>query len=110
MEPRFEVVLLREAEEFLASLDNASRRKILYNMEKASYINDPRLFKKLKNDIWEFRTNIHKKQFRFLAFWDKRSKQETLVIATHGMIKKQSKMPKAEIEKAEAISKRYFEQ
>jgi phage-related protein len=34
----------------------------------------------------------------------------TLVVATHGIIKKTDKIPKAEIEKAKAIMKQYFEQ
>jgi phage-related protein len=35
---------------------------------------------------------------------------DTLVIATHGIIKKTDKVPKKEIEKARAIMKLYFEQ
>ena len=38
-----------------------------------------------------------------MAFWDKSDNTETLVVATHGMIKKTDKTPKAEIEKAKAI-------
>ena len=33
---------------------------------------------------------------------------ETLVISTHGIIKKVSKVPKSEIEKVERIRKEYF--
>ncbi len=47
-------------------------------------------------------------QYRLLAFWDKTSKTETLVFATHGMIKKKSKVDKKEIEKAEQIRQQYF--
>lgn len=36
--------------------------------------------------------------------------KETLVVATHGIVKKTGKIPKAEIEKAKAIMKLYFEQ
>jgi phage-related protein len=43
-----------------------------------------------------------------LAFWDKTDKTNTLVVATHGIIKKTDKMPKTEIEKAKAIMKQYF--
>lgn len=35
-------------------------------------------------------------------------KNEALVIATHGIIKKMQKTPKKEIEKAENIRKEYF--
>jgi len=45
-----------------------------------------------------------------LAFWDRTDKTETLVVATHGIIKKTDKMPKAEIEKAKTIMKQYFDQ
>jgi len=41
-------------------------------------------------------------------FWYKTDKTETLVIATHGIIKKTHKIPKAEIEKAKSIMKHYF--
>ena len=47
-------------------------------------------------------------QYRLLAFWDKDSKTETLVFATHGIIKKTSKVDKKEIAKAENIRKTYF--
>ncbi len=42
-----------------------------------------------------------------LAFWD--TENETLVIVTHGFIKKKQKTPKKEIAKAEQIRKLYFQ-
>lgn len=45
--------------------------------------------------------------YRLFAFWDKDG--ETLVIATHGLVKKSQKTPKREIEKAERIRIGYFE-
>jgi hypothetical protein len=42
----------------------------------------------------------HSIQYRLLAFWDKTSSTETLVISTHGFIKKRSKVPESEIQKA----------
>jgi phage-related protein len=56
-----------------------------------------------------------KMKYRLLAFWDKFDKADTVVIATHGIIKKTDKVPPAEIEtaeieKAERIRKLYFEQ
>lgn len=45
-----------------------------------------------------------------LAFWDKSDNQETLVVATHGIIKKTDKISIAEIEKAKEIMRLYFEQ
>lgn len=40
------------------------------------------------------------------SFWD--TEEETLVIATHGIIKKTQKTPLMEIAKAEDIRKEYF--
>lgn len=66
------------------------------------------LFKKLENsDIWEFRTLFQEVAYRLFSFWDTES--ETLVVATHGIIKKTQKTPTKEITKAEEIRKKYFE-
>ena len=108
MKAKFEIIFLEQAIEFLEKLDDKSRKKIYYNIDKSKLINDPKLFKKLKNEIWEFRTKYNGIQYRLLAFWDKTEKTETLVISTHGIIKKVSKVPKSEIEKAEKIRKEYF--
>ena len=65
------------------------------------------IFKKLENtEIWEFRTLYSKTAYRLFAFWDKG--EETLVIATHGIVKKTQKTPSKEIAKAEAIRREYF--
>lgn len=40
------------------------------------------------------------------SFWD--TEEETLVIATHGIVKKTQKTPLKEIAKAEEIRKEYF--
>jgi len=100
---------LEEANKFLASLDIKVARKVIYNIDLAEQSNDPRLFKKLQNDIWEFRTNSGGQQIRLLAFWDKEKDSETLVFATHGFIKKVDKVPKNEIERAVNIRTKYFE-
>lgn len=66
------------------------------------------LFKKLENsEIWEFRTLYNGIAYRLFAFWD--TDMNTLVVATHGIIKKTQKTPKKEIARAEAIMKQYFE-
>lgn len=68
---------------------------------------DKELFKKLDNsDIWEFRTHYSGTAYRLLAFWD--TDKDTLVIATHGFIKKTQKNPLKEIAKTEMIRKEYF--
>ena len=109
--PKFEVLYSEEADAFLAAQADKVRAKILYNILKASYTNDPKLFKKLENtDIWEFRTLFDNIQYRLLAFWDKRNGRDTLVIATHGFIKKSQKTPPREIRHAESIRDIYFNQ
>ena len=70
-------------------------------------MNDPELFKKLTDNVWEFRTLYSGKAYRLFAFWD--TNQNSLVIATHGIIKKTQKTPKKEIEKTEKIRKEYLE-
>ena len=110
MEKKFEVVFLEQAIDFLENLDEKTRKKIYYNLDKAKLVNDPKLFKKLTDDKWEFRTKFRGLQYRLFAFWDKTGKTETLVISTHGIIKKTDKVPKEEIEKAKQIKKEYFEQ
>ncbi|WP_088655446.1 type II toxin-antitoxin system RelE/ParE family toxin [Geofilum rhodophaeum] len=72
MTERFKVELLDEALEFVESLDEKTREKVI-------------------------------------AFWDKSDKPDTVVISTHGIIKKTAKVPKSEIERAERIRKEYFE-
>lgn len=109
MDGKFQVQFLEEASEFLNSLDEKARDKVIYNIQKARFSNDKELFKKLKDEIWEFRTLFNRTHFRLFAFWDKTGKQETVVISTHGFIKKTDKTPAAELGKAEKIRKLYFE-
>ena len=110
MKQKFDVILLGDIWDLLDSIDEKSKSKILYNIDKARYVNDPELFKKLDELIWEFRTKYRKTYYRLFSFWDKTDNRKTLVVATHGIIKKTDKIPKAEIEKARAIMKLYFEQ
>jgi len=109
MDKKFEVIFLENAIESLSELDEKPRDKIIYNIDKARSINDPKLFKKLTELIWEFRTLYQKKQYRLLAFWDKDDKTETLVVTTHGFVKKTSKVNKKEIKRAEDIRQEYFD-
>lgn len=74
----------------------------------AENVHNTKFFKKLNNDIWEFRVRFSNQQIRLLAFWDKRKKENTLVIATNGFIKKTQKTPQKEISKAEQIMKQYL--
>ena len=105
---KFQVELLEEAKYFLESVDEKARNKILYNIWKSRSSNDKELFKKLRNEIWEFRTIYNQTYYRLFAFWDKSVNTDTVVISTHGHIKKTDKTPKGEIEHADKIREMYF--
>ena len=104
----FETKFLEEADKFFSGLDRKTVKKIFYNIDLAQQTNDPKIFKKLQNDIWEFRTKYAGLQIRLLAFWDKTDNKETLVIATHGFIKKVDKVPAHEIDRAVRLRAKYF--
>lgn len=104
----FRLVLLEDARVFLFSLPEKVSEKILYNIRKVrGGVKDKDLFKKLDGtDIWEFRTSYNGNAYRLFAFWDTRN--ETIVVATHGISKKTQKTPTKEICKAEMLRKEYF--
>lgn len=104
----FETRFMEDVDEFISQLDKKAIRKILYNIDLAEQTNDPRLFKKLQKEIWEFRTNYAGAQIRLLAFWDKMDNQTTLVVATYGFVKKVDKVPANEIERAVRLREVYF--
>lgn len=108
MKHRFRVEFLEEAKLFLDNLDEKTRTKIVYNIWKARSSNDKELLKKLKGEIWEFRTKYNKTNYRLFAFGDKENKADTIVISTHGLVKKTGKTPLKEIERAEKLRKQYF--
>lgn len=110
MKKRYSVEFLEEAIQFLEKLPVKAREKVIYNINKAERTNNKELFKKLTDDVWEFRTLHNKTYYRLFAFWDKSGKSETLVISTHGLIKRTNKIPKSEITKAERVMNEYFNQ
>ena len=109
MTEKFKVEFLKEVFEFLDGIDEKARKKILFNIDRAKVKTDNTLFKKLTSEIWEFRTLYNKKQYRLFAFWDKTDNKVTIVIATHGIVKKTQKTPKKEIDKATELMNKYFE-
>lgn len=109
MTEKFQVQLLEDAAQFIDNLDEKARDKIIYNLQKSRFSNNKELFNKLKGEIWEFRTLYNKTHYRLFAFWDKTGEMETLVVSTHGIIKKTDKTPVAEITKAEKLRTLYFE-
>ena len=106
--PHFNVVYSEESIEFLGKLPEKAKQKILFNIEKCMYgYIDNELFKKLENsNIWEFRTLYNGIAYRLFSFWD--TNKNSLVIVTHGIIKKSQKTPKKDIEKAENLRREYF--
>lgn len=105
---KFRVEFMEDAKQFLDKLDEKARDKVYYNIWKARSTNDKKLFKKLQDEIWEFRTKYSKSYYRLFAFWDKTDKEDTVVISTHGLIKKTDKIPKSEIDKAERLRQQYL--
>lgn len=109
MKPHFDIAFLPQAEKFMDQLNDKAREKVYYNMKKSQFVQDDELLKKLNEHIWEFRTLYNGIAYRLFAFWDKSSGKETLVIATHGFIKKKQKTPVNEIRKAEEIRIAYLQ-
>lgn len=104
---RIEIILLDEVRDFLKSLSPEALRKIYANIRKVQNgVIDKNIFKKLTGtDFWEFRTYYSGMYYRLIAFWDKTEK--SLVVCTHGFIKKVQKTPKSEIDKAISIRRDY---
>lgn len=102
------ITFMDEARVFITSLPEKAQKKITYNLLKVENgVVDNELFKKLGNsEIWEFRTLIYGICYRLFAFWD--TEAETLVVVTHGIVKKTRKTPGKEIEKAETLMTEYF--
>ena len=103
------VLFMDEASAFIRSLPIKVQRKITFNYRKVEEgVMDKELFKKLEgSNIWEFRTLYDGMYYRLFSFWD--TETQTLIIATHGIVKKTGKTPPKEIAKAESIRKQYFE-
>lgn len=118
MKPNFDIELLPEAIEFLENLDDQTREKLYYNIRKSQFVNDNEIFKKLNEVIWEtersgsaqpIRTLYNGKAYRLFSFWDKTKDKVTLVVATHGILKKTQKTPSKEIKRAEETRKQFLE-
>ena len=95
------VAYLEEALSFIESIPKSAGDKLLEIVHRVELgERNSIIFSKLEGtEIWEFRTLYNKVKYRLFAFWD--TQTDTLVIATHGIIKKTQKTPKKEIAKAE---------
>lgn len=105
---KVKILLSTDAHLFINKQPLEVRAKIHFNIDKIENGTiSTNLFKKLKGtEIWELRTLYGEMAYRILAFWDKQ--ERSLVIATHGFIKKTVKTPAKEIAKAEAIMNEYY--
>lgn len=52
----------------MQELDPKAVKKVIYNLDLAEQANDPGLFKKLRDEIWEFRVRYCNNQFVYLLF------------------------------------------
>jgi len=112
MHKPIEVIFLNLAEEFVDSLEEKARRKLFQAIRKTKERLIGQWFSKMKGSdgIYEFRIDESGKYYRLFAFWDTEYPTETLIVGTHGLIKKSNKTPKEDIQKAEQIKKMYFEE
>jgi phage-related protein len=110
MEKPIEIIALPQAEIFLDSIEEPVRKKFLHSMRKTKERIIGDWFKKMigTDDIYEFRVDNNGKFYRLFAFWDSRGAKQTLIVATHGLIKKSNKTPKSDIDKAEDLKNKYF--
>ena len=110
MKKPIEIILLPEAEKFIDEIEASARKKLFYSLRKTKMRIYGDWFEKLKSskDVFEFRVKDSNKFFRLFAFWDSTGDTDTLIVCTHGLIKKTNKTPKKDIEKAESIKENYF--
>ena len=112
MEKPIEIILLKDAEDYTDSLEISAKKKLFFAIRKTKERIFGDWFKKLQgtDGIFEFRIMDSNKWYRLFAFWDKIEKIDTIVISTHGLIKKTNKTPSSDIIKAERLRDFYFKQ
>ena len=110
MSKPIEIILLPEADKFVDEIEKSARKKLFYAIRKTKMRIYGDWFEKLKSSrgIFEFRVKDNNKFFWLFAFWDSSGDTESLIVCTHGLIKKTNKTPKHDIEKAEKIKEKYF--
>ena len=87
------VKLLDEATSYFDEIDEKIKAKFFKSFEKVESGHKGDWFKHLEDEIWEFRERDSSKCYRIFAFWDKTNVNHTLVLTTHGIIKKTEKTP-----------------
>ncbi|MBZ0155059.1 MAG: type II toxin-antitoxin system RelE/ParE family toxin [Alphaproteobacteria bacterium] len=95
--------------EFLDSLPGKVAQKVTWvlNLLEELDVVPSTYFKKLVSteEIWECRIQLGSNAYRIFCFFDGHS----IVVLTHGLIKKTQKTPQREIERAEAYRKDYLQ-
>lgn len=94
--------------EFLDSLSGKAAQKVVWKLTllEEMEVLPSSYFKKLVNSdgIWEVRVSLGSDIYRIFCFFAGNS----IVILTHGLIKKTQKTPPGEIERAEAYKREYL--
>lgn len=110
MNKPIEILLLPDAEQFVLTMENTTRKKLFYAIRKTKLRIFGDWFQKItcSDGIFEFRIIDNNKFYRLFAFWDKNDDKETLIVCTHGLVKKSNKTPNQELARAEAIKEKYF--
>jgi len=95
-------------QEFLDSLSGKTAQKVTWVLSLVEDLDvvPSTYFKKLVSteEIWECRIQLGSNAYRIFCFFDGNS----VVVLTHGLIKKTQKTPQREIERAETYRKDYL--
>ena len=94
--------------EFIDSLPGKAAQKVVWTLSLLEELDTlpAAYFKKLVNtdDIWEVRVSLGSDAYRIFCFFAGNS----IVVLTHGLVKKTQKTPHREIERAEAYKREYL--
>lgn len=103
---------LTQAEIFIDEIEVPARRKFFVVIRKTKSRIFGDWFKKMTatKDLFEFCVSNNGKYYRLFCFWDSQNGNQTLIVCTHGLVKKTNKTPKSEIIKAEDIKNNYFKE
>ena len=96
-------------QEFLDSLPGKVAQKLTWVLKLIEDLEivSSTYFKKIVSteEIWECRIQLGSNAYRIFCFFDGHS----VVVLTHGMVKKTQKTPRGEIERAEAYRRDYLQ-
>lgn len=96
-------------QEFLDSLSSKLAQKVAWVLRLVEDLDvvPAAYFKKLVNteEIWECRIHLGSNAYRIFCFFDGNS----VIVLTHGLIKKTQKTPQREIERAETYRRDYMQ-